>query len=129
MSSQPKEYIFRTLSNIQDGVFCGFTPLIIFAKNSILDDWQGSEYASDINITRQIQYKILKEKIRTLRIQCKVFKGQTRTLRKKTEKKWFDERNSGTWIRILSFIYSWQGTEATARSIIMNETPALVFSS
>ena len=25
-------------------------------KNSILDVWQGAEYASDINTTRQIQY-------------------------------------------------------------------------
>ena len=40
--------------------------------------------------------------------------------KKKTE---FDERNGGAWLRILSFIYSWQGTEATA-NIIINETLA-----
>ena len=32
-------------------------------------------------------------------------------------------------VRILSFIYSRQGTEATARNIIMNETLTQVFSS
>ena len=41
----------------------------------------------------------------------------------------FDERNAGTWVRTLSFMYSWQGLEATARNIITNETPAQVFSS
>ena len=40
-----------------------------------------------------------------------------------------DERNAGIWVRILSSIYSLQGTEATAHSIIINETPAQVFSS
>ena len=44
--------------------------------------------------------------------------------KKKTE---FDERNAGAWLRILSFTYSWQGTEATA-NIIINETLAQVFS-
>ena len=36
----------------------------------------------------------------------------------------FDEGNAGTWVRNLSFIYSWQGTEATAGNIIMNKTLA-----
>ena len=49
---------------------------------------------------------------------------------KKTEKKnEFDEINAETWGRILSFINSSQGTEATAHNIIMNETPAQLFSS
>ena len=42
--------VFRTLSNIQGGVFNkkvnGFCPLTIFEKHSVLDGWQGSEYAS-----------------------------------------------------------------------------------
>ena len=43
-----------------------------------------------------------------------------------------DKRNVGTWVRILSFmfyllcfifyVYSWQGTEATAHNIMINET-------
>ena len=33
------------------------------------------------------------------------------------------------WVRILSFTYSWQGTEATARDIVMDETLVQVFSS
>ena len=41
----------RTLSNIQDGVFCeivnGFSFVTIFAKSSILDVSQDSEFASE----------------------------------------------------------------------------------
>ena len=44
--------LFRTQPNIKDGVFNkkvnGFYPLTIFAKHSILDVWQGSEYASGL---------------------------------------------------------------------------------
>ena len=36
-------------------------------------------------------------------------------MRKKNE---FDKGNAGTWVRNLSFIYSWQGTEATASNIL-----------
>ena len=36
-------------------------------------------------------------------------------MRKKNE---FDKGNAGTWARNLSFIYSWQGTEATASNIL-----------
>ena len=44
----------RTLSNIKHGVFCENSSWLkavwtIFAKPSILDVWQGSEYASDIS--------------------------------------------------------------------------------
>ena len=39
-----------------------------------------------------------------------------------------ENRKCWTWVRILSFIYTWQGTEATARNIIINDTPAQVFS-
>ena len=54
-------------------------------------------------------------------MQNQIFKEKIRTLRRKIE-------NAGTWVRILSFIYTWQGTEATARNIIINDTPAQVFS-
>ena len=54
-------------------------------------------------------------------MQNQIFKEKIRTLRRKIE-------NAGTWIRILSFIYTWQGTEATARNIIIYDTPAQVFS-
>ena len=57
--------------------FCkniGFKPLTIFTKSSILDAWQGSEYASDINTSIKMQYK--------------TFKGRIRTLLKKTVIKW-----------------------------------------
>ena len=35
--------------------------------------------------------------------------------------------NARTWVRILSFIYSGQETEATDRNIITNETPSQMF--
>ena len=41
---------FRTLSNISDGVFYEKKLLTIFAKHSILDVWQGSEYSRVLNM-------------------------------------------------------------------------------
>ena len=43
--------VLRSLSNIKDGTFCenGFESLTIFAKRSILDVWQGSEYTSELH--------------------------------------------------------------------------------
>ena len=36
----------------------------------------------------------------------KLSKGRSECCEKKTEKKEFDERNAGTWVRILFFIHS-----------------------
>ena len=111
-------------------MFCGFNPFNVFVGNFILDVPQGSEYTSDVNTTRQIQYKVFKGKIRKLRIQYKLFKGKIRTLQKKAEKKWIWWNNyRNIWVKNLSSIYFWQGTETAARNIIMNETSAQVFSS
>ena len=54
-------------------------------------------------------------------MQNQIFKEKIRTLRRKRE-------NAGTWVRILSFIYTRQGAEPTARNIIINDTPSQVFS-
>ena len=40
-----------------------------------------------------------------------------------------DERNAGTWVKHLSFVYSRQGTEKSVHNIIMNQSPAKVLSS
>ena len=58
----------------------------------------------------------------------KFSKGRSEHCERKQKRNEFDERNAGTWVRILSFIYSLQGTEATARNIITNETPVQVLS-
>ena len=59
----------------------------------------------------------------------KFSKGRSECCQRKQKRNKFDERNAGIWLRILSFIYSRQGTEATARNVITNETPVQVFSS
>ena len=57
----------------------------------------------------------------------KFSKGRSEHCKRKQKRNEFDEGNAGTWVRILSFIYSWQGIEATVRNIIMNKIPAQVF--
>ena len=47
---------------------------------------------------------------------------------KKAEKNEFDERNARAWVTILSFVYSWEGTDATAHNTITHETLTQVFS-
>ena len=68
--------------------------------------------------------KFLNSVLNTLLIatpQCKYNKGRSELCERKQKRNEFDERNARTWVRILSFIYFWQGAEATARNIVINK--------
>ena len=97
--------------------FGGFKSLTIFAKNSTQDIWQGSEYAFDIYSTPQRKHNM------------KFSKGTFERSERKHKRNESDERNAGTWVRILSLMHSWEGIEATARNITTNEALAQVLSS
>ena len=78
----------------------------------MLDVWQGFEYAfwyqhCNVSIIQNFQREY-----------------QNTAKENRNE---FNERNAGTRVKILSFIYYWQGSEATACNIIMNETLEQVF--
>ena len=65
------------------------------------------------------------------RPQCKYntkfLKGRSEHCKRKEKRNEFDEGNARIWVRISSFIYSWQGIETTAHKIIMNDILAQVF--
>ena len=59
----------------------------------------------------------------------KFSKGRSVRCERKQKENKFDERNAGTWVRFLCFIYSLRKTKATACNIIINDTPTQVSSS